>query len=144
MLKWEILSSDKIRLDFVGRFYMSDYRVLSDDRPIKIGSLTSSKCCMLFHQNTRNTVKVITCSELNHPSLSKRLTGCTRQDLGREHSILLSVTHMVCISQVLESVLFSDMLRKLFQRKNYSENWYRTALTQFTAFPSCIRFLLDS
>jgi len=38
---------------------------------------------MLFDQKTQNTVKNITWSELNHPSLSQRLTGCTRQDLGR-------------------------------------------------------------
>jgi len=58
-----------------------------------------------FHQKkTRNTVKHITWSELNHRSLSKRSTGCTRQDLGREHSILLSVTHMFCVSQVRHSV----------------------------------------
>ena len=37
--------------------------------------------------------------ELNHPSLSKRSAGCTTQDLGREHSILLSVTHVLCVSQ---------------------------------------------
>jgi len=41
----------------------------------------SLKCCMLFHPKTRNTVKNITWSEMNHPSLSKRSTGCTRQDL---------------------------------------------------------------
>ena len=64
----------------------------------------SLKCCMLFHQKTRNTVKNITWSELKHPSLSKRSTGSTRQDLGREHSILLSVTHMLCVSQVRHSV----------------------------------------
>jgi len=29
---------------------------------------------------------------------------CTRQDLGREHSILLSVTHMLCASQVCHGV----------------------------------------
>ena len=57
---------------------------------------------MLYHQKTRNTVKNITWSELNHPSLSKRSTGCTRQDLGREHSILLSVTHMLCVIQVCQ------------------------------------------
>jgi len=28
---------------------------------------------MLFHQKTRNTVKNITWSELNHPSLSKTI-----------------------------------------------------------------------
>jgi len=52
---------------------------------------------MLFHQKTRNTVKNITWSELNHPSLSKRSTVCTGQDLGREHGILLSVTQMFCV-----------------------------------------------
>jgi len=52
---------------------------------------------MIFHQKTRNTVKNITWSELNHPSLSKRSTVCTGQDLGREHGILLSVTQMFCV-----------------------------------------------
>jgi len=59
---------------------------------------------MLFHHKTRNTVKNITWWELNHPSLLKRSTGCNRQDLGREHSILLSVTHMLCVSQVWRGV----------------------------------------
>jgi len=59
---------------------------------------------MLFHHKTRNTVKNIMWLELNHPSLSKRSTWCTRQDLGREHSILLGVTHMLCVSQVRHSV----------------------------------------
>jgi len=59
---------------------------------------------MLFHQKTRNTVKNNTWSELNRPSLSKRSTGCTRQDLGREHSILLCVTHLLCVSQVSQPV----------------------------------------
>jgi len=55
-------------------------------------------------KKTRNTVKNITWLELNHPSLSKRSTGCTRQDLGRKHSILMSVTHMLCVSQVCHGV----------------------------------------
>jgi len=55
-------------------------------------------------KKTWNTAKNITWSELNHPSLSKRSNGCTRQDLGREHNILLSVTHMLCVSQVRHSV----------------------------------------
>jgi len=59
---------------------------------------------MLFHQKTRNTVKNITWSELNHASLSKRSTGSTRQDLEREHSILLCVTHMLCVSQVRHGI----------------------------------------
>jgi len=59
---------------------------------------------MLFHEKTRNTVKSITRSQPNHPLLSKRSTGCTRQDLGMEHSILLPATHMFCDSQVRHSV----------------------------------------
>ena len=64
----------------------------------------SLKCSMLFHQKTRYTVKNITWLELNHPSLSKRSSGSTRQDLGREHSILLCVTHMLCVSQICHAV----------------------------------------
>ena len=64
----------------------------------------SFKCCMSFYQKTQNTVKNITWSELNNPSLLKRSTGYTRQDLGREHSILLCVTHMLCVNQVCHSV----------------------------------------
>ena len=63
----------------------------------EIASFHLNAACF-FIKKTRNTVKNITWSELNHPSLSKRSTGCTRQDLGREHSILLSVTHMLCAS----------------------------------------------
>jgi len=59
---------------------------------------------MLFNKKTQNIVKNITWSELNHPSVSKRSTGCTRQDLGREHSILLTGTHMLCINQVCQGV----------------------------------------
>jgi len=46
----------------------------------------------------------ITWSELNHSSLSKRSTGCITQDPGKDHSILLSVTHMLCINQVCHGV----------------------------------------
>jgi len=59
---------------------------------------------MLFHQKTRNTVKNIAWSELNHPSLPKQSTGCTRQDLGKEHSILMSVAHMLRINEVCHGV----------------------------------------
>jgi len=57
-----------------------------------------------FFTKKQETVKNITWSELNHPSLSKRSSGSTRQDLGREHSILLYVTHMLCVSQVCHAV----------------------------------------
>jgi len=57
-----------------------------------------------FHQKTGNTVKSITWSELNHPSPSKRSTGCARQDLERERSILLPVAHMLRINEVSHGV----------------------------------------
>jgi len=69
----------------------------------EISSFHLNLACF-FTKKTRNTVKNITWSELNHPSLSKRSTGCTRQDLGREHSILLYVTHMLCVSQICHAV----------------------------------------
>jgi len=59
---------------------------------------------MIFYKKKQNIVKNITWSELKHLSLSKRSTGCTTQDLGREHSVLLSVTHMLCVSQVCHGV----------------------------------------
>jgi len=58
---------------------------------------------MLFHQK-HETVKNITWSELNHPLLSKRSSGSTRQDLGTEHNILLCVTHMLSVSHVCHAV----------------------------------------
>ena len=69
----------------------------------KIVSFHLNAACF-FTKKTWNTVKNITWSELNHPSLSKQSTGCTTQDLGREHSILLSVAHMLCINQVCHGV----------------------------------------
>jgi len=70
---------------------------------VDIASFHLHAACF-FTKKTRNTVQNITWSELNHPSLSKRSTGCTRQYLGREHSILLSATHMFCVSQIRHSV----------------------------------------
>jgi len=61
----------------------------------------NAACCFT---KKHNTVINITWSELNYPSLSKRSSGSTRQDLGREHSILLCVTHMLCVSQVCHGV----------------------------------------
>jgi len=69
----------------------------------EIASFHLNAAC-LFTKWTRNAPKNTTWSELNHPSLSKQSTGCTRQDIGREHSILLSVTHMLCVSQVCHGV----------------------------------------
>jgi len=68
----------------------------------EIASLHLNAAC--FFTKKHETVKNITWSEVNHPSLSKRSTGYTRQDLGREHNILLSVTHMLCVSQVCHGV----------------------------------------
>ena len=58
---------------------------------------------MLFTK-THETHYNITRLQQSHPSLSKRSTGCTRQDPEREHSILLSVTHMDCVNQVCRGV----------------------------------------
>ena len=69
----------------------------------EIASFHLNVACF-FRQKTRNTVKNITWSELNHPSLSKRSNGSTRQDPEREHSILLCATHMLCVSQVCHAV----------------------------------------
>jgi len=68
----------------------------------EIASFHLNAACF-FTKKTRNTVKNIAWSELKHPSLSKWSTWCTRQDLGREHSILLP-THMLCVSQVCHGV----------------------------------------
>jgi len=57
-----------------------------------------------FTKKHETQFKNITWSEQNHPSLSKRSTGCTRQDLGREHSFLLSVIHILCVSQVCHGI----------------------------------------
>jgi len=54
---------------------------------------------MRFTKNTRN--KNITQSQLNHPSLLKPSTVCSRQDLGKEHSILLYVTLALNVCQCL-------------------------------------------
>jgi len=59
----------------------------------EIASFHLNAAC--FFPKKHETVKNITWSELNHPSLSKRSTGCT---------ILLSVTHMFRVSQVRHSV----------------------------------------
>jgi len=69
----------------------------------EIASFHLNAACF-FTKKTRNAVKNITWSELNHPLLSKQSTGCTRQDSGREHSILVCVTHMLCVSQVCHGV----------------------------------------
>jgi len=58
---------------------------------------------MLFTK-TNEKHENITWSQLNHPSLSKRSIVCTRQDLGREHSILQYVTVTLDIYQVCHSV----------------------------------------
>jgi len=70
----------------------------------EIASFHLNAACF-FTKKHETQLKNITWSELNHPSLSKRSTRCTRQDLGREHSILLSVTHMLCVSQVYHGVI---------------------------------------
>jgi len=75
-----------------------------ETRKPEIASLHLNAACFFIKKHATQ-LKNITWSELNHhPSLSKRSTGCTIQDLGREHSILLCVTHMLCVSHVCHAV----------------------------------------
>jgi len=62
---------------------------------------------MLFTKKTQIIVKNITWLEL-----SKRSTGCIRQYLWRDHSILLSVTHMLCINQVCHSAQCQSLCKR--------------------------------
>ena len=73
-----------------------------ETRNPEIASFNLNAACFFIKKH--ETHLNITWSELNHPSLSKRSTGCARQDLWREHSILLSVTHMLCVSHVCHAV----------------------------------------
>jgi len=70
----------------------------------EIASFHLNAACF-FTKNTKHSLKYhLARAEPPFTALSKRSTGCIRQDLGREHSILLSVTHMLCVSQVRHSV----------------------------------------
>jgi len=69
----------------------------------EIASFHLNAAC-LFIKKHETQFKTINWSEMNHPSLSKRSSGSTRQDLGREHSILLCVTHMLYVSQDCHAV----------------------------------------
>jgi len=89
-------------------------------------------------KKTQNTVKNITWSELNHPSLSKRSTGCTRQNLGREHSILLSVTHMLCLSQVCHGVNRCVKRWELFFHQAWSKSQW-TVLIRYLTISTNVR-----
>jgi len=70
---------------------------------LEIASFHLNAACF-FTKKHETQFKISPGHEMNHPSLSKRSTVCTRQDLGREHSILLSVIHMLCVSQVCHGV----------------------------------------
>jgi len=89
----------------------------------QIASFHLNAACF-FTKKHETAVKNITWSELNHPSLSKQSTGCTRQDLEREHSILLSVTHMLCVSQ---SVMMSVAVQKV--RVDLRQSWSKSKWT---------------
>ena len=93
-----------IKMCFIFPSYLTSASALPGETGnSEIASFHLNAACF-FTKKTRNTVKNITWSELNHPSLSKWSTGCTTQDLGKEHSILLSVTQMFCVRQVRHSV----------------------------------------
>jgi len=54
----------------------------------------------LFANKCTDHIQIITWSQLNHSSFARQSAVCTRQDLGREHSILPSVTYTLDIFQV--------------------------------------------
>ena len=58
------------------------------------------------------------------PGLSKRSSGSNRRDLGREHSILLSVDHMLCINQVYHGVsrclIMGVVLRQAWSKSQWT------------------------
>jgi len=57
---------------------------------LEIASVHLNTACGFANKHTKH--KKYHLSQLNHPSLSKRLTGYTRPDVGREQSILQYVT----------------------------------------------------
>jgi len=64
----------------------------------------SLKCCMIFlPKNTKHSLKYHLV-RAEQPSLSKWSNGCNRQLLGRKYSILLPVTHVLCVSQICHGV----------------------------------------
>ena len=65
-----------------------------------------------YYKHTKHVLKNITWSQLNHPTLTKRSTVCTRQELGREHSILQYVTITHDVYQVCHSVGHGVVLMK--------------------------------
>jgi len=71
---------------------------------------------MILPKHTKH-FKISPGYKLNYPSLSKRLTVCTRQDLGREHGILKYVTATLDVCQVCHNVG-----RRVFLTKHRSES----------------------
>ena len=69
----------------------------------EITSLHLNAACN-FANKHKKTHKNITWSQLNHPALSKQLTVCTRQDLGREQRILQNVTVTLDVYQFCHSI----------------------------------------
>jgi len=67
-----------------------------------VNCVSSLKCCMLFAN--KHTKHIIARSQLNHTSLSKWSTLCTRQDLGKERSTMQYVTLTLDVYQVCHSV----------------------------------------
>jgi len=72
-------------------------------RNLEIASYFSLKWCMLSAPKTHKTNFKTSPGGRNHPSLSKRLTVCTRYDLGRE-PILQYVTLMLDVYKVCHCV----------------------------------------
>ena len=58
---------------------------------VKIASFhLNAECCFANRYTTH--IHIITWSQLNHPSFAKKSTVCTKQNLGREYSMLPFVT----------------------------------------------------
>jgi len=70
----------------------------------EIASIHFNCCCMRFCLQTHKARKKYHLSQLNHPSLSKRLTVCTRQDVWRQQSILRCYHHALPLPSLPGSV----------------------------------------
>jgi len=77
---------------------------------------------MLFTINTRNTLK-ISPGHINHLSLSKRSTGFTRQDLGREYiaSYSMLLSRLTFTKSVIVTVAVSKIGVVLIKHRSESQ-----------------------
>jgi len=75
-----------------------------------------------FYQNTRNTLKNITRSQLNHPSLLKWSTICTSHDLdGSTASYIMVPSRLMFTKSVTVSLAVSNMGVVLIKHRSESQ-----------------------